>query len=133
MMSRSIHVLVCDDDPLLVEIVAYRLAADGHRISICADGLDALSILRSGPVDVVILDAMMPGLDGFQVLAEIRGDRSFDSLPVIMLSARSREFDVVSALRMGANDYIVKPFIPDELSIRLARLVRQSQLDTMAA
>jgi DNA-binding response OmpR family regulator len=132
-MSRSIHVLVCDDDPLLVELVAYRLEADGYRISTCGDGLDALSVLRAGPVDVVILDAMMPGLDGFQVLAEIRGDRSLDSLPVIMLSARGGETDVVSALRMGADDYIVKPFIPDELSIRLARLVRQRKLDTIAA
>lgn len=132
-MSGSVHVLICDDDPLLVELVAYRLGMDGHRVSTCSDGLDALSMLRAGAVDVVILDAMMPGLDGFQVLTEIRRGSSVDAVPVIMLSARSAEADVVSALRMGADDYIVKPFIPDELSVRLARLVRQRKLDGMAA
>jgi two-component system alkaline phosphatase synthesis response regulator PhoP len=132
-MSRDINVLLCDDDPLLLELVSFRLGADGHKIITCADGLDALVVLRSTAVDVAILDAIMPGLDGLELLSTIRKDPKLSALPVIMLSAKSRETDIVSALRLGADDYIVKPFIPDELALRLSKLIRQRKLEAVAA
>lgn len=127
-MSQIVSILICDDDSLLLDLVSYRLKMDGHRILTCLDGLDALSALSVERIDILILDLMMPGLGGLEVLSTIRNDPFLSSLAVIVLSARSGETDVVSALRCGADDYIVKPFIPDELAIRIERIIVQRKL-----
>ena len=119
-MSRK--VLLCDDDPLLVDLVQYRLAAKGWEVIVARDGGEAMDRLAEGAPDAIILDAMMPVVDGYEVLRRLRENSATASTPVIMLTARKQETDVLRALDLGASDYMVKPFIPQELVARLARL-----------
>jgi DNA-binding response OmpR family regulator len=120
-MSKTI--LVCDDDPLLVDLVQYRLASRGYTVVVARDGGEALQRISEGIPDAIVLDAMMPVMDGLELLRRIREDSATAQTPVIMLTARKQENDIVSALELGANDYMVKPFIPEELVARLTRLL----------
>jgi DNA-binding response OmpR family regulator len=114
--------LLCDDDALLVDLVQYRLAARGWDVIVARDGGEAMERLAEGTPDAIILDAMMPVLDGYEVLRRLRESPATATTPVIMLTARKQETDVLRALDLGASDYMVKPFIPEELVARLARL-----------
>ena len=125
-MSERKRVLVCDDDPLLVDLVSHRLSSRGYDVTVAADGAEALQLIGEAPPDALVLDAMMPVLDGYELLRRVREDPRTAKLPVIMLSARRQEQDVLSALELGASDYIVKPFIPEELVVRLGRLLEQA-------
>lgn len=116
-------ILVCDDDELLTELLQFRLEAKGFDVVVASDGRAALDCVGKARPDAVVLDAMMPGIDGLEVLRRLREDSLTRDLPVIMLTARKGERDIVDALRLGASDYISKPFIPDELSARLMRLL----------
>lgn len=122
-MSRHQRILVCDDDELLVDLLTYRLAAKGYDVTSARDGGEALERIAQETPDAVVLDAMMPVVDGFEVLRRIREDRTTANVPVVMLSARKQERDIVGALELGASDFVVKPFIPEELLARLARLL----------
>ena len=113
------QILIADDDPLLVKLVAYKLEAQGHRVLQAADGEAALALAGEHVPDLIVLDGMMPSIDGFEVLRRLKeSDRTRD-IPVIMLTARRLEKDVVTGLTLGARDYLVKPFIPEELIARL--------------
>lgn len=125
-VSERKRVLVCDDDPLLVDLVSHRLSSRGYDVTVAADGAEALQLMADAPPDALVLDAMMPVLDGYELLRRVREDPRTAKLPVIMLSARRQEQDVLSALELGASDYIVKPFIPEELVVRLGRLLDQA-------
>jgi two-component system alkaline phosphatase synthesis response regulator PhoP len=116
-------VLICDDDPLLLELMEFRLQAKGYEVVKAVDGAEALSKAETEEPDLIVLDAMMPKSDGFEVLARIKGDPALSDTPIIMLTARKAEKDIVSALEKGADDYLVKPFIPEELLARLSRLI----------
>ncbi len=116
-------VLVCDDDPLLVELMEFRLQAKGFDVVTAVDGEDALQKVASEKPSLVVLDAMMPRLDGFEALRRIKEDVALADTPVVMLTARKGEKDIVSALERGADDYLVKPFIPEELLTRLSKLL----------
>lgn len=122
-MTKTI--LVCDDDPLLVDIVKFRLTSRGYDVEVASDGGDALKRIAKSAPDAIVLDCMMPILDGLQVLRRLRDDPDTRDIPVVMLSARKQEADVVGALELGARDYMVKPFSPEELVVRLTRLVEQ--------
>jgi DNA-binding response OmpR family regulator len=124
---RNRHILVCDDDELLVDLLTYRLEAKGYQVSAARDGGEALERLGTVKPDAVVLDAMMPVIDGFEVLRRIREQPATANLPVVMLSARKQERDIVGALELGANDFVVKPFIPEELLARLARLLGEDE------
>src|SRR5215217_8178339 len=102
-------VLLCDDDPLLVDLVQYRLAARGWNVVVARDGGEALERLEAETPQAVVLDAMMPVLDGYEVLERLRADARTAATPVIMLTARKQEQDVLRALELGASDYMVKP------------------------
>jgi DNA-binding response OmpR family regulator len=117
---------VCDDDPLLVDLVSHRLSSRGYDVAVAADGAEALQLMSECAPDALVLDAMMPVLDGYELLRRVREDPRTATLPVIMLSARRQEQDVLSALELGASDYIVKPFIPEELVVRLGRVLEQA-------
>jgi DNA-binding response OmpR family regulator len=132
-MGHTARIAVCDDDPLLLDLVSFRLEREDYEIEVFENGLDALDALRGSTFDLLILDAMMAGMDGFEVLTLVRSDAKLKNLPIIMLSARNGDADIVGALRNGADDYIVKPFIPDELAIRLERLIRQKKVEAAAA
>ena len=126
-------ILLADDDEILIEILRFRVEAAGHSVVIARDGLQALELIRESLPDLVILDAMMPVMTGAEVLAALRADDATANLPVIMLTARAGEEDVVRSLRAGANDYITKPFIPQELAVRIDKLLEQSRASLRAA
>ncbi|PSH63642.1 response regulator transcription factor [Phyllobacterium sophorae] len=122
-MTEKTKILICDDDPLLLELVEYKLKAKGYLVIRAENGEDALIAMAAEKPDLVVLDAMMPMLDGFEVLRHIKQHPDFAQMPVVMLTARKSEKDIVSALDRGADDYLVKPFIPDELLARISRLL----------
>lgn len=116
-------ILVCDDDALLVDLLEFRLAARGFVVLVARDGREAMETVEREKLDAVVLDAMMPVIDGYEVLRRLRANPATAGLPVVMLTARKGEQDIVTGLELGANDYMVKPFIPEELIMRLSRLV----------
>ena len=119
-MSR---ILIADDDPLILDLVKHKLVSDGHEVLTAEDGEAALATAMSEVPDLVILDGMMPGLDGLEVLRRLKGDPRTAEIKVILLTARSREADIVEALSQGADDYLVKPFMPEELLARAKRVL----------
>lgn len=122
-MNPKHRILICDDDPLLIELMSFRLQAKGFDVITAADGEEALSKASSELPSLIVLDAMMPRVDGFEVLSRMKSDAQVSHIPVIMLTARKGEKDIVSALERGADDYLVKPFIPEELLARLSKLL----------
>lgn len=122
-MRNERLILVCDDDPLLLELLDYRLSARGYRVVTARDGEEALREVAAERPDAIVLDAMMPVIDGYEALRRLRADAAGPRIPVIMLTARQRERDIVGALELGADDYMAKPFMPEELVARLTRLL----------
>jgi len=116
------HILIADDDPLLRALLVHRLSADGYHVTTVENGSEALAAIAEQRPDLVVLDALMPVMDGFEVLRRLKA-WGVSAAPVIMLTALKREQDVVGALQLGAADYLVKPFIPDELGQRVKRLL----------
>lgn len=117
------HVLIADDDPLLCGLLEHRFAAAGYRVSTVEDGLRALEAVAQHGPDLIVLDAMMPVMDGFETLRRLRADPTSSAIPVIMLTALKQEHAVLNALELGAADYVSKPFIPDELLARARRVL----------
>ena len=121
-MSGS-KVLVVDDEPTVREVVVGYLRRDGHDVSEAPDGTKALELLDAEPPDLVVLDMMLPGVNGLDVLRRVR---QVSDIPVIMLTARAEESDRVSGLELGADDYVVKPFSPRELAARVNGVLRRT-------
>jgi DNA-binding response OmpR family regulator len=119
-------ILIVDDDPTTCDVVRAYLERDGHRVVICRSGDDAIDVARQTAPRCVVLDVMLPGRDGFGILEEIRTRGS--TVPIIMLSARSDEPDRVVGLKLGADDYLVKPFSPRELVARVEALLRRAEI-----
>jgi DNA-binding response OmpR family regulator len=122
-MTPAKRILVCDDDEMLVDLLQYRLEARGFAVLVARDGGEALAMAESELPDAIVLDAMMPVMNGEQVLRSLRASDRARDIPVIMLTARRQERDIVGALELGANEYMIKPFIPEELIARLTRLL----------
>jgi two-component system, OmpR family, response regulator len=120
----NIHVLVVDDDLRLFALLQNYLEQNAVKVSSAPDGQSALNSLRASPVDAVLLDVMMPGMDGLSVLRRIRES---SDVPVIMLTAKGEDTDRVVGLELGADDYLSKPFNPRELLARLRAVVRRTQ------
>lgn len=116
-------VLLVDDEKRMLDLVALYLKPHKYECLKAQSGKEALALLESGPVDLVILDIMMPEMDGWDVCREIR---RFSNVPIIMLTAREQEEDVVKGLRLGADDYMTKPFGEEELLARMEALLRRS-------
>jgi len=119
------RILVVDDEPDITALVAYHLAKAGHRVSTAANGPDALKAAREERPDVVILDLMLPGVSGYDVLAELRRRDETREVGVILLTSRREETDRIRGLSLGADDYLTKPFSPQELSLRVTALLRR--------
>ena len=118
---------IIEDDEHIAELLAFMMRREGHSVSILADGEAAHLHIESEPAPaLVLLDAMLPYRDGLALLSEIRASATWATTPVVMLTARSLETDIVRALERGANDYVVKPFQPQELLARVRRFVRPS-------
>jgi DNA-binding response OmpR family regulator len=112
-------IFVVDDDPDVRELVEYKLLQQGHDVQSAADGQEALRLVRGAKPALLLLDVMMPGLSGFDVLKELRADEATKSLPIIMLTAKAETNDVERGLALGASDYMIKPFSPRELMNRI--------------
>ncbi len=119
----SAHVMIVEDEPELAALVADYARAAGHVATVFGDGALALQAVRDDPPDVLVLDLMLPGLDG---IAVCRAVRSFSTLPIIMVTAKVEEIDRLLGLETGADDYLCKPFSPRELMARIKALLRRS-------
>lgn len=127
---RKHFVLVVDDEPPIVRLVKAKLRVDGYEVITASSGDEALKLLESQTPDLIVLDVMMPEMDGFETLRRIR-QRS--QVPVVMLTARGSDADKLKGLQSGADDYITKPFNPDELEARIAAVLRRTVGVTAAA
>lgn len=116
-------ILLVDDDPLLRTLVEHKLRLRGFQVMSAESGEEGLKQASAQRPDLIVLDAMLPELDGFEVLQRLKEDAATQAIPVIMLTARKQETDIVSALSKGARDYLVKPFSPDELVARIRNLL----------
>lgn len=119
------RILVVDDEPDITALVAYHLAKAGYRVSTAANGPDALKAAREERPDLVILDVMLPGISGYDVLDELRRREETKDVGVILLTARREEPDRIRGLTLGADDYLTKPFSPHELALRVNALLRR--------
>jgi DNA-binding response OmpR family regulator len=125
--ARPVTLLVVDDEKDILELVRYHAEKQGFRCLTAADGGTALRVARAERPDLVVLDLMLPGLDGLEVCRQFRRDPATARLPVIMLTARADEVDRVVGLELGADDYVVKPFSPRELMARIKAVLRRTQ------
>ncbi len=127
---QSIHALVADDEPHIGRIIKMKLEQGPFRVSLAYDGREALEVLKREPdIQIVLLDLMMPHLSGLDVLAEIRSQPQWKTLPCIILTAAGQEQQHRLALRLGATEFLTKPFSPKKLYARTAELVGLAQAD----
>jgi two-component system, OmpR family, phosphate regulon response regulator PhoB len=119
------RVLVVDDEPDIVALVAYHLAKSGYSVSTATNGSEGLASARRDKPALVILDLMLPGLSGLEVMEELRGDSATSGIAVLMLTARREESDRIKGLTLGADDYLTKPFSPQELVLRVGAILRR--------
>ena len=124
LMSRE-RVLVVDDEEDILELVEYNLAKEGCRVTCVATGEEALDEVRRRPPDLVVLDLMLPGVDGLEVCRLLKRDPRTAEVPVVMLTAKGEEADVVRGLELGADDYVTKPFSPRVLTARVKAVLRR--------
>jgi DNA-binding response OmpR family regulator len=119
-------ILIAEDSATIRRLVAARLAADGYDVVEAGDGEEALNLARSSGPDLVILDKVMPKLDGFEVVRALRGDPETNALPIVMLTGSTDEDDVLGGLGLGVDEYMPKPFSPRELSARVRRALSRA-------
>ena len=124
-MGRKI--LVVDDEPVLVETIAYNLEQAGYQVTTAADGASALEIAQREPLDLIILDIMLPEMDGLEVCRQLRREGLTATTPIMMLTAKGDEIDKVVGLEVGADDYVTKPFGRRELMARVRALLRRAE------
>jgi two-component system phosphate regulon response regulator PhoB len=123
--STADRILVVDDETEIVALVAYHLAKTGYRVSTASSGQDALELARRERPSLIVLDLMLPGMSGFDVLEQLRLDESMRDIAVIMLTARREEPDRIRGLSLGADDYLTKPFSMSELIARIRAVLRR--------
>ncbi|MEH3078076.1 MAG: response regulator transcription factor [Quadrisphaera sp.] len=131
--ARRARVVVVEDEPAIADAVAARLRADGHEVSLAADGPAGVELCRLVRPDLVVLDLMLPGFDGYEVCRRIQSEPGGLHAAVLMLTARDDEADLVLGLRLGADDYLTKPFSPRELSARVGALLRRAARSAAAS
>lgn len=124
-MAGIKKILVVDDEADIVELVSYNLKKEGYDVFSAPDGEDALNKIKKGDYDFIILDLMLPGIQGMEICRIIRSDPRTRHLPIIMLTAKSEEIDRVLGLETGADDYLTKPFSPRELLARVKAVLRR--------
>lgn len=117
------RILVVEDEPMVAEVVQRYLRRDGYTVEIAKDGLSALAAIDETPPDLIVLDLMLPGVDGMEVCRRVR---VHSDVPIIMLTARGEEVDKLLGLELGADDYMTKPFSPRELAARVKTVLRRT-------
>ena len=124
--GSTARVLVVEDSPEIAYLIRFILERQGIEVDLRTEGRAALQALEEAPADLVISDVMLPYIDGIEFVQRLRGREEWEAVPVVMLTARSSENDIVRAFDAGADDYVVKPFQPDELVARIKRLLRRA-------
>jgi len=119
------RVLLIEDDPSAVRLVSYTLEQEGYEVLTAMNGLEGLNKVREEAPDLLVLDVMLPGLDGFEVCRRLRADEKTAGLPVLMLSAKEQEIDKTTGIKVGADDYLAKPADPSEIVARVESLLRR--------
>ena len=126
------RILVIEDSPDLVANLCDFLEARGHSVDIAYDAPAGLRLAQGGGHDVIVLDLMLPGMDGLEVCRELKGDARTRAIPVVIITARGEESDVVAGLELGADDYVTKPFSPRELTARVRAVLRRVEKQSSA-
>jgi two-component system, OmpR family, alkaline phosphatase synthesis response regulator PhoP len=122
------HILVVDDEPDLLELVHYTLTRVGYQVCCVKSGEEALMQVQTHPPDLIVLDLLLPGMDGLEICKRLKRDPQTAAIPIVMLTARSEEADVVTGLELGADDYLTKPFRPRVLTARVKAALRRQQV-----
>jgi len=123
-------ILVVDDEEDILELVRYNLAREGYKILCASSGEEGLKLAKAEKPDLIVLDLMLPGVDGLDVTRRLKGDDSTRKIPVVMLTAKGEESDIVTGLELGAEDYITKPFSPRVMVARVKTALRRQLKDT---
>lgn len=126
------HILVVEDEEDILELVRYNLMKEGYRVTGVLSGEEGIKAARSQPPDLIVLDLMLPGIDGLTVCRELKQDAKTRDLPIIILTAKGEEADIVAGLELGADDYVTKPFSPRVLLARLRAVLRRRQTEPQA-
>lgn len=126
-------ILVVDDEEDIRELVRYNLDKGGFSVSCAASGEEGLSLAAQIKPAAIVLDIMLPGIDGLEVCRRLKGDAELQNIPIVMLSAKGEESDIVAGLELGADDYVAKPFSPSVLIARVKSVLRRSQQDPVDA
>lgn len=121
------NILIVDDEEDILELLRYNLTKEGYQLTCVTSGEEGLKVARSASPDLVVLDLMLPGVDGLDVCKALKNDSKTKHIPVIMLSAKGEEADIVTGLELGADDYLVKPFSPRVLSARVKSVLRRNK------
>jgi two-component system, OmpR family, alkaline phosphatase synthesis response regulator PhoP len=124
-------ILAVDDEEHIQELIKFNLENSGYKVICCGTGTEAIKIVKSEKPDLVLLDVMLPGIDGYDVCKEIRKDNNTSNIPVIMITAKSEELDKILGLELGADDYITKPFSVRELLARVKAVLRRTTIQPM--
>jgi two-component system alkaline phosphatase synthesis response regulator PhoP len=121
-------VLVIEDEEDICELIRYNLTKEGYEVTCATSGEEGVQVVRTLVPDVIILDLMLPGIDGLEVCKQIKGDAAVKNTPIVIVSARGEEGDVVTGLELGADDYVAKPFSPKVLSARVKSVLRRGKV-----
>ncbi|WP_428389327.1 response regulator [Mucisphaera sp.] len=124
--SEQASILLVEDEQDLQDLLQYNLEREGYRVQAAGTGEDGLKLARSGKLDLILLDLMLPGMDGLEVCRTLKGREVTSEVPIIMLTAKGEETDIVRGLELGADDYITKPFSPRVLMARIKAMLRRS-------
>jgi DNA-binding response OmpR family regulator len=122
-------ILVVDDEPEAVELLEFNLKQAGYAVTTAGDGAEALKRARTQTPDMIVLDVMLPEMDGFEICKSLRLDSTTAKIPIIMLTAKAAEIDRVLGLELGADDYLTKPFSPRELLLRIKKILARGQTE----
>jgi two-component system alkaline phosphatase synthesis response regulator PhoP len=125
-------ILVVDDEEDILELVKVNLLREGYKVIVAADGEEALKLSKAQLPNLIILDLMLPGIDGLEVCRTLKGDPKTEHIPVIMLTAKGGETDIIVGLEVGADDYVTKPFSPKVLIARVKRVLRKKVESSLA-
>lgn len=123
------HILIVEDEEDILELVSYNIAREGYQISGVTSGEEALKKVKSESYDLILLDLMLPGIDGLEVTKTLQNDSKTRNIPIIMLTAKGEEADIVTGLELGADDYITKPFSPRVLIARIRSVLRRKPME----
>jgi two-component system phosphate regulon response regulator PhoB len=123
------HIHVVEDEEDILELIKYNLSREGYHVTTSTSGEDAIETVAADPPDLILLDLMLPGADGFEVCRRIHNNSASQNIPIVMLTAKGEEADIVTGLELGADDYITKPFSPKVLVARIRAVLRRAQAE----